>query len=122
MTICHECVIIVYSNLKKPKRDDTVKNIYKCSNGIILVIPDGANIDIELIVTAKRMKNPLEDLTNRQREVIDMVINGASNKLIANELFLSLGTVKRVIYNAYNILGVKSRGELIHLLMFNDLS
>ncbi|GEM_PF-4679897 len=99
-----------------------MNNIYKCNNGIILVIPDGAKIDIESIITAKSLNNPLEDLTNRQREIIEMVINGASNKLIASELCLSLGTVKRVIYNAYNVLGVNSRGELIHLLMFKDLS
>ena len=45
-----------------------------------------------------------------------MVLNGDSNKVIANELYISIGTVKRIIYNAYKILGVNSRVELIRLV------
>ncbi len=93
-----------------------MKNIYKCSNGIVLIIPEGAEIDIESIVTAKRLGNPLDDLTNRQREIIEMVMDGASNKLIASDLEISEGTVKRIIYNAYRILGITCRGELINLM------
>ena len=93
-----------------------MKNIYKCKNGIVIIIPDGAKIDFELIATATSMINPLDDLTKRQRQIIEMVINGDSNKIIANELYISIGTVKRIIYNAYKILGVNSRVELIRLV------
>lgn len=93
-----------------------MKKIYKCKNGIIMIIPDGAEIDFESIATASSVINPLDDLTNRQRQIIEMVISGNSNKVIANELFISVGTVKRIIYNAYKILGVNSRVELIRLV------
>lgn len=92
------------------------EKIYKCKNGIIIIIPDGAEIDFELIATASAVINPLDDLTKRQRQIIEMVLNGASNKVIANELYISIGTVKRIIYNAYKILGVNSRVELIRLV------
>lgn len=94
----------------------TMKNIYKCTNGIVIIIPEGAEIDLESIATAKQLGNPLDDLTKRQREIIDMVISGFSNKYIAGELSISEGTVKRIIYNAYRVLGITCRGELINLL------
>lgn len=94
-----------------------MSDVYRCSNGIVLVIPEGAQLDIESIVNAKKVPNPLNDLTKRQREVIEMVAKAMSNQQIANELSISIGAVKRIVYNAYRTLGVKNRVELIRLLL-----
>ena len=40
-----------------------MKNVYKCTNGIVMIIPEGAEIDLESIATAKQLGNPLDDLT-----------------------------------------------------------
>ncbi len=113
MTKSYICDIM---SQKVQKRSDKMKNIYKCKNGIIIVIPEGAEVDFESIATATAIINPLDDLTKRQREIIEMVISGASNKAIASELYISIGTVKRIIYNSYRALGVNSRVELIRLV------
>ena len=94
-----------------------MSDVYRCSNGIVLVIPEGAQLDLESIVNAQKVPNPLNDLTKRQREVIEMVAKAMSNQQIANELSISVGTVKRIVYNAYRTLGVKNRVELIRLLL-----
>ncbi len=99
-----------------------MNNIYKCSNGIVLIIPEGAKIDLECIVRAKQVSNPLDDLTKRQREVIEMVASGASNQNIADELIISIGTVKRIIHNAYRALGIANRVELMRLIMAENSS
>ncbi|MVF12053.1 response regulator transcription factor [Ketobacter sp. MCCC 1A13808] len=59
---------------------------------------------------------PLEDiefpLSGRQRELIRYICAGYPNKRIANEMNLSLGTVKQYIHRLYQQLSVSSRVEL----------
>lgn len=57
------------------------------------------------------------NITEREREVIEMMIKGKSNKEIEQELFISPHTVKNHIYNVFQKTGVKSRHQLIaHIL------
>ena len=50
-------------------------------------------------------------LSEREREVLELVAAGASNKHIARELDLSLHTVKRHICNILDKLDCDSRGQ-----------
>jgi DNA-binding NarL/FixJ family response regulator len=52
-------------------------------------------------------------LTQRESIVLRMVANGMRNKEIANEIFISEGTVKVHLHNIYNKLGVDSRMGLL---------
>ncbi|WP_284035820.1 response regulator transcription factor [Neobacillus sp. 114] len=49
------------------------------------------------------------DLTEREEEVLKCIAQGLSNKLIAERLFLSEGTVKNYISSIYHKLDVKDR-------------
>ncbi len=53
-------------------------------------------------------------LTPREREIIELVLHGDSNKQIARKLSISEQTVKNALSHAYESLGVQSRGELFH--------
>jgi DNA-binding NarL/FixJ family response regulator len=53
------------------------------------------------------------DLTAREREVMQLVARGHSNREIADELVVSEKTVKNHVHNAYMKLGVKRRAEAI---------
>lgn len=53
-------------------------------------------------------------LTERQTEILESVMNGMSYKLIAEKLFISVETVRYHIKNIYEILQVHSRFELIN--------
>jgi len=55
----------------------------------------------------------LEPLTEREREVLRLLLEGASNREIARRLVLSVNTVKRHIYNLCGKLGVQSRTQAI---------
>jgi LuxR family maltose regulon positive regulatory protein len=58
--------------------------------------------------------NPLSEvLTTREREVLDLLLEGASNREIAHRLVLSVNTVKRHVYNLCGKLGVQSRTQAI---------
>lgn len=56
-------------------------------------------------------------VTRRERELIDLIIAGQSNKEIEYELGIAFSTVKNHIYKIYKKLDVNSRAQLIHKLI-----
>lgn len=60
---------------------------------------------------------PDNQLTEREREVLQQLVRGKSNQEIAAELFISLGTVKFHIGNIFMKLGVQSRVEAVSLAL-----
>lgn len=56
------------------------------------------------------------NISDRESEIIQLIIEGRSNKEIEDFLNISLNTVKNHIYNTYRKLGVNSRSQLIRLI------
>lgn len=56
-------------------------------------------------------------ISKREQEIVDLILAGKSNQEIQNMLFISLHTVKNHIYNLYQKFGVRSRGQLVHLIL-----
>lgn len=54
-----------------------------------------------------------EPLSQRERDVLALLLEGASNREIAHRLVLSVNTIKRHVYNLCSKLGVKSRTQAI---------
>ena len=54
-----------------------------------------------------------EPLTVREVEVLRLIASGMRNQEIADNLFISLSTVKRHIANGYGKLGVSNRAEAV---------
>lgn len=55
----------------------------------------------------------IEPLSERELEVLDLIVAGQSNAEIAQQLFIAIGTVKRHINHIYGKLGVNSRTQAI---------
>jgi len=55
----------------------------------------------------------IEPLTSRERDVLNLISQGLSNKDIAQELVIALNTVKRHASNIYGKLGVKNRTQAV---------
>ncbi len=52
------------------------------------------------------------ELSPREREVLELVSQGAANKEIADQLFISVGTVKNHIHNILEKLHLKNRAQI----------
>ena len=69
----------------------------------------------EILATAlrqpKSVNSPLSSLTNREYEILSLIAQGMSNKMIARELDISDGTVKVHVKHLLKKLGLRSRVE-----------
>ena len=66
-------------------------------------IADGGSVIdpglVQQLVAARRVEDPLRDLTPREREVLALMAEGRSNAGIARELWVSEGTVHKHVRN-----------------------
>jgi two-component system, NarL family, response regulator LiaR len=62
-----------------------------------------------------------DELTDREREVLALLVEGLSNQEIADKLFLGIGTVKFHVRNIYSKLGVDNRVAAVTLAMQRHL-
>jgi DNA-binding NarL/FixJ family response regulator len=60
-------------------------------------------------IDAKKIK--IDELSEREREILDLLAQGLSNKMIAARLYLSVRTVEGHLAHIYTRLGVHSRTE-----------
>lgn len=61
----------------------------------------------------------LDALSARQREILDLVVEGMSNAEIGKRLYLSESTIKQHLRAAYKVLGVRNRTEAAKLIRGN---
>lgn len=55
----------------------------------------------------------VEQLSGREREVLELVASGCSNQEIAETLYVSINSVKTYIRTAYQKIGAKSRSQAV---------
>ncbi len=67
----------------------------------------------DLPLSSARPSPLAEPLTERECDVLRLLLEGASNREIAHRLVLSVNTVKRHVYNFCGKLGVQSRAQAI---------
>ena len=60
------------------------------------------------------------NISPREREIVKLICEGKTNRQIADELFISLQTVKDHVYRIYRKTNVKNRVQLVTLFMRED--
>jgi DNA-binding NarL/FixJ family response regulator len=66
--------------------------------------------------------SPLAQLTPRERDILDMIVDGAPNKVIARALDLQEVTVKAHLRNMFRKLGVANRTEAARIALLAGIS
>lgn len=67
-------------------------------------------------ILGKRLENRGINLTNRELDIAYLLMDGHSNTLIAQRLFLGEGTIKNYISEIYNKLNIRHRKDVINYL------
>lgn len=107
--------------LKAMQPEDLAASIRLVNNGETLINQDIAKIMVAEwtsgSASSKRKERketkPLYGLTVRERDVLRLLVSGKDNREIANELFLSEGTVKNYISTIYSKLDVSDRLQAV---------
>lgn len=90
---------------KESRPEDIVRAVRCASSGqTCFRLPGDAAVDAP---------DRFRTLTNRQRDLVDLLLIGCSNKVIASTLNLSYGTVKNYMFDLMRLLSVRSRLELV---------
>ena len=100
---------------------NTIKEVINNDFGSML--PSVAKKISVYLKRTNRMKNPnLPNLSVRQNEVLKYIIDGETQKGIAQKLFISINTVRDHVKNIYKILNVHSKAELFSRLNDRNFS
>jgi NarL family two-component system response regulator LiaR len=104
--------------LKDVTADDLARAIRAAHAGRATLSPEAAQA---LVETANQEPSPGLDLTEREREVLTLMIDGLSNTQIAGRLTVSPSTIKSHVSNILSKLGVASRTEAVALALRNRI-
>lgn len=109
--------------LKSTTPDGYIEAIRDVQAGGSPMTPGIARRVLELFKTNLQPANPEQDydLTTQEKKVLKLLVDGKSYKLIAQELFISVDTVKTHIRNIYAKLQVHSGTEAVSLALRDKL-
>ena len=100
--------------LKDISADDLARAIRAAHAGRATLSPEAAQ---SLVETANLPPAPGLDLTEREREVLTLMIDGLNNTQIAAKLTVSPSTIKSHVSSILSKLGVASRTEAVSLAL-----
>jgi len=104
--------------LKDISADDLVRAIRSAHAGRATLSPEAAQA---LVENTNLPPAPGLDLTEREREVLTLMIEGLNNTQIAGRLTVSPSTIKTHVSNILSKLGVASRTEAVTLALRHGL-
>ncbi|PKN93182.1 MAG: DNA-binding response regulator [Chloroflexi bacterium HGW-Chloroflexi-6] len=104
--------------LKNVSADELARAIRAAHSGRATLSPEAAQSMVE---TANQPPTAGLDLTDRERTVLSLMVEGLNNTQIAGKLTVSPSTVKSHVSNILSKLGVASRTEAVSLALRQGL-
>jgi NarL family two-component system response regulator LiaR len=104
--------------LKDVSADELARAIRAAHAGRATLSPEAAQA---LVETANQPPAPGPDLTERELEVLTLMVEGLNNTQIAGRLTVSPSTIKSHVSNILSKLGVTSRTEAVTLALRNRI-
>jgi len=101
--------------LKDTSEEEMLRAIRAVASGEAIFSPGVANRIIGFFASS-RVELPQDvfsDLTNREREILELIARGETNTRIAERLFISLKTVRNHVSNIYSKLQVVDRAQAV---------
>jgi len=104
--------------LKDVSADELARAIRAAHSGRATLSPEAAQA---LVQTSNQPPSPGLDLTERELEVLVLMVEGLNNTQIAGKLTVSPSTVKSHVSNILSKFGVASRTEAVTLALRNHI-
>jgi DNA-binding NarL/FixJ family response regulator len=99
--------------LKGAGQEEIVRAIESVGRGEAIFGPTIARRVIDFFAQPARSPHPFPDLTDREREILELIAQGRSNPDIARHLVLSTKTVRNHVSNIFTKLRVADRAQAI---------
>jgi DNA-binding NarL/FixJ family response regulator len=91
---------------------DRVAEIERFTEAVRRVGEGGSALDPEVVAQmVGRREEPLAELSPREREVLELMAEGLSNRAIAGRIFVSERAVERHVTSIFSKLGLSATGE-----------
>ena len=104
--------------LKDDSLEDMIETVRAAQDGRVFVSPQIAAALMERLADLAHMFSGIENsvsdtagLTSRELEVLQLIGEGLTNQMIAEQLVIEVGTVKNHVHNILDKLNLNSRGE-----------
>lgn len=93
---------------------DRIADVRDFAAAVQRVASGGSAIDpiiVSTLLSRRRPDDPLERLTSREREVLELMAQGNSNQGIADQLVITLRAVEKYVSSIFTKLGLPSTGS-----------
>jgi two-component system nitrate/nitrite response regulator NarL len=97
--------------LKSMEPEDVIESLLRVARGEVVVAPAMTTKLVGILEQKPEGPGLLEQLTQREREILALLARGFSNKTIARQLNISVDTVKLHVKNVLAKLNLSSRVE-----------
>lgn len=97
------------------------KCLHSIHKGELWIDSQGVSVVISALAAlpsiSKTWAKGMDTLSKRERQVVEWMFQGLSNREISDRMTLSQHTVKNYIFHIFEKMGVSSRGELLFLIL-----
>jgi DNA-binding NarL/FixJ family response regulator len=93
---------------------DRISDVPDFLNAVRRVATGGSAIDptiVSTLLSRRRSDDPLATLTPREREVLELMAEGTSNRGIADRLVITLRAVEKYVSSIFGKLGLPATGS-----------
>jgi DNA-binding NarL/FixJ family response regulator len=104
---------------------DRISEVHDFTAAVRRVADGGSAIDpiiVSTLLSRRRSDDPLDQLTPRERQVLELMATGSSNQGIADKLVITLRAVEKYVSSIFGKLGLPSTGSesrrVLAVLMF----
>lgn len=93
---------------------DRISDVKEFVSAVERVANGGSALDptiVSRLLARRRSDNPIDELTPREREVLELMATGTSNQGIADAMVISLRAVEKYVSSIFTKLGLPSSGS-----------
>ena len=106
---------------KDTSEDEIIKAIHSIANEQMYYSSSISSILAKNLLVKSKVFDTTERLTERELEVLDLIVNGFSNKEIASKLFVSKRTIDNHRTNIMKKIDAKNTADIVRIAYQNNL-